>query len=243
MTKTVYNHKPYSWILSSSLLFRSIKEWNTTNTSCPELVICRIDDIGTTQAFVTGFFPFCYQRSVYQLLIDAIIIYFSGNPFVCVEEIVYVSRLLPIDLMNRPQGLSFAFAFVGFLYLVTKLIFQCVQNRFHIIKAWWYLFLFAPTWRHGASPSDRRQLQSRRPIQRNVCLQPVPVRQASTEEVVLTTSTDYGKLTRTALPPVPVPVPVLVPPCRTPLYIYLKSECSTVPYNKTVLVLTSHDHQ
>ena len=66
-----------------------------------------------------------------------------------VEHIINVPTLLPVDLMDRPHGLGLALLHVGFLRLVSQLIFQSFQYRLYIIKAWRRLSLLAKLVRKG----------------------------------------------------------------------------------------------
>jgi len=66
------------------LVFGPTLPWNSTNTRRAELVIKRIDDVGTAESLVSRLFPLGNECRVNEFLIDAVLIDVATDPFVCI---------------------------------------------------------------------------------------------------------------------------------------------------------------
>ena len=78
----------------------------------PELAVLRVDRHRAAEALVPGLPPLRHERSVAQLLLDAVVVDLLGDHFVPLVHVPDVARALPVDLVDRPDRLALALALV-----------------------------------------------------------------------------------------------------------------------------------
>lgn len=134
-TRSLTKHT-YSRIFGVHLILGSILPRNSTDTRCSKLVVGRIDDIGRAQSLVAILLPLGNQSSIHQFLIQAVLVDLSRNLLVLVKHVINIARLLPVDLMDRPERLVLSNRQVAFLDLVAEFVFEGLQDGLNVVKAW-----------------------------------------------------------------------------------------------------------
>lgn len=90
---------------------------NSADTHCSKLVIPRVNNVGGTQSFISWLLPLRNKCCIDNFVNNTVIVQFFGNAAVGIIQIVDVSCLLPVYLMDRPLGLVLTEAFVWFVNL------------------------------------------------------------------------------------------------------------------------------
>jgi len=108
---------------------------HSTDAIRAKVGVPHLDAPQTTQVFIALFLPLRDQRLVCDPLLKAVVVQLSRDGFPLVEEVIDIATPLVMDLKDRPQGLSLAFAFVCLRLRVPHLCLQFLECRLNQFPA------------------------------------------------------------------------------------------------------------